>query len=183
MANDTVTTADWVRQALNDYERPLIQFAYRLTGNHETARDVVQDTFVKLCSAEPAKLNGRLAPWLFTVCRNRAYDVRKKSAREKAYGNGHTNALDSSPAPNVYAERHESMRIVVETLTKLPKKQQDVFRLKFDHGMTYREIAAETGMGLATVSSHLHAAMKTIRAALEPQQESNQIQEANSHES
>jgi RNA polymerase sigma-70 factor (ECF subfamily) len=180
MANDTATTADWVQQALNDYERPLIQFAYRLTGNRETARDVVQDTFVKLCSAEPAKLNGRLAPWLFTVCRNRAYDVGRQQAREKAYGNGHADAPDSAPAPNVFAERHESMRIVVETLAKLPKKQRQVFKLKFDRGMTYREISAETGMGLATVSSHLHAAMKNIRAALEPQPEP---QEATSHES
>ena len=183
MANDAVTNADWVRQALNDYERPLIQFAYRLTGDRETARDVVQDTFVKLCSTEPAKLNGRLAPWLFTVCRNRAYDVRKKYAREKAYGNGHAEALDLSPAPDVFAQRHESMRIVFDTLAKLPEKQQRVFRLKFDRGMTYREISAETGMGLATVSSHLHAAMKTIRAALEPQLETTQTQEANSHES
>lgn len=182
MTNDTATTAEWVRQALDDYERPLIQFAYRLTGDRETARDVVQDTFVKLCSAEPAKLNGRLAPWLFTVCRNRAYDVQKKRAREKAYGNGHADPLEPSPAPNVSAERHESMRIVVETLAKLPEKQRRVFRLKFDGGMTYREISAETGMGLATVSSHLHAALKTIRAALEPQLEPTQTHEAKSHE-
>ena len=93
MTNDTAASAEWVRQALDDYERPLIQFAYRLTGDRETARDVVQDTFVKLCSTDPAKLNGRLAPWLFTVCRNRAYDVGKKRAREKAYGNGHANAF------------------------------------------------------------------------------------------
>ncbi len=182
MANDRVATAEWVQQALIDYERPLIQFAYRLTGDRETARDVVQDTFVKLCSAEPAKLNGRLAPWLFTVCRNRAYDVQRKAAREKAHGNGHADALDTAPAPNVFAERHESMRVVVETLAKLPTKQRHVFRLKFDRGMTYREISAETGMGLATVSSHLHAAMKTIRAALEPQLEPTQTQEANSHD-
>jgi RNA polymerase sigma factor (sigma-70 family) len=179
MADESGATADWVRQALDDYERPLIQFAYRLTGDRETARDVVQDTFVKLCSAEPAKLNGRLAPWLFTVCRNRAYDVQKKRAREKAYGNGHAETADAAPAPSEFAERHEAMRVVVETVAKLPKKQQQVFRMKFDRGMTYREIGAETGMALATVSSHLHAAMQTVRAALEPQREP---QEATSHD-
>ena len=47
-------------------------YATRLLRDAETARDVVQDTFLKLCASEFASIDGHLAEWLFTVCRNRA---------------------------------------------------------------------------------------------------------------
>lgn len=172
---------DWIWQALEKFERPLIQYAYRLTGDRETARDVVQDTFLKLCAADAAKLNGHLAPWLFTVCRNRAYDVCEKRAREKRMGNGHTTAAPI-PTPHESAERVETQRIIIETVETLPKEQQQVFRLKFDRGLSYREISKETGFALATVSKHLHAAMSTLRAVLHHELETDQLTEASSHE-
>jgi RNA polymerase sigma-70 factor (ECF subfamily) len=43
----------------------------------------VQDTFLKLWQTDPDTVNGRLAPWLYTVCRNRAVDVCRKERRMK----------------------------------------------------------------------------------------------------
>ena len=71
----------WVRETLDRYERPLVRYALRYAGDLESARDAVQDTFLKLCLADPAALNGKLAGWLFTVCRNRALDMRRKQRR------------------------------------------------------------------------------------------------------
>ena len=68
----------WVLSAVGRYETPLIQYAGRLLGDSERARDVVQDTFLKLCQQERASLSDRLAEWLYTVCRNRALDVMRK---------------------------------------------------------------------------------------------------------
>jgi RNA polymerase sigma-70 factor (ECF subfamily) len=45
------------------------------------ARDVVQDVFARLCREPPADLNGRLTPWLYAACRNRAIDLRRKDSR------------------------------------------------------------------------------------------------------
>ena len=38
----------WIQEVVARYERPLCQYAYRLTGNFDNARDAVQDTFLKL---------------------------------------------------------------------------------------------------------------------------------------
>ena len=83
-----LASANWIRQALERYEKPLIRYACRITGDLETARDVVQDAFLRLCQADRAKVDGHLAAWLYTVCRNRAYDVRRKEGRMDALTQG-----------------------------------------------------------------------------------------------
>src|SRR6188474_3184636 len=75
------TRLGWVSAALDRYEGRLLRYAQRITGDEERARDVVQDTFLKLCKEDPSTLNGRLAQWLYTVCRNQALDVRRKESR------------------------------------------------------------------------------------------------------
>ena len=71
----------WVKDAVARFEGPLLLYATRLLRDAETARDVVQDTFLKLCASDFASIDGHLAEWLFTVCRNRALDVLRKENR------------------------------------------------------------------------------------------------------
>jgi hypothetical protein len=50
---ETVTRVEWVREAMGRHEAALLRYAQSLTGDPELARDVVQDTFLKLCEQEP----------------------------------------------------------------------------------------------------------------------------------
>src|SRR5215470_17575017 len=72
---------DWIRTAVGRFEGPLVLYAARFLGDAERARDVVQDTFLKLCAQPRDEVEHRLAEWLFTVCRNRALDVLRKEGR------------------------------------------------------------------------------------------------------
>ena len=81
MENQALSKSDWMRWVVSRYQGPLIRVAYRITRNLEVAREVTQDTFLRLCRHEERLVNGQLAAWLFTVCRNRALDVRKKERR------------------------------------------------------------------------------------------------------
>src|SRR5437764_1308969 len=76
----------WVLAALDQYEGRLLRYAQRLLGNLDEARDVVQFAFLRLCDESPYEMEGRLAPWLYTVCRNRCLDVLRASGREKKNG-------------------------------------------------------------------------------------------------
>ena len=54
------------------YESQLIAYAANiLAGDVERARDVVQDTFLRLWQSEPGRVRDNLKAWLYTVCRNR----------------------------------------------------------------------------------------------------------------
>ena len=60
---------------------PLLQYATRIIGDRDRARDVVQETFVELQSGKRQELDNAPAKWLFTVCRNRALNICRKEKR------------------------------------------------------------------------------------------------------
>jgi hypothetical protein len=74
--------------SLYGYTMPLIRYAAHIIGDIERAREVVQDTFLKLCHQRPAQIRTHLTQWLYTVCRNRALDVRRKERRMTAMTRG-----------------------------------------------------------------------------------------------
>ena len=76
MNNGHAGSADWVRGILHQYEGGLTRYARRIVGDDERARDVVQETFLKLCHEDRHALDGYLVEWLYTVCRNKALDVQ-----------------------------------------------------------------------------------------------------------
>src|SRR5215472_10673208 len=98
----------WVRDAVARFEGPLMLFASRLMGDTDTARDIVQETFLKLCASDRSSIDGHLAEWLFTVCRNRALDVLRKEQRMSQLREEQVHrCLSPGPGPLDAAERHE----------------------------------------------------------------------------
>jgi RNA polymerase sigma factor (sigma-70 family) len=170
MHEELAGSAGWVRKALDRYEVPLIRYATRMVGDADRARDVVQDTFLRLCTADEAKLNGHLAPWLYRVCRNRALDVLKKEKRMQPTDTA-TMARHASPAavPRAVAEDRETGDEVLRALGTLPEKQQEVFRLKFQAQLSYKEIMGVTGYSLNHVKYLMHNALKSMREQLQGQ--------------
>ena len=128
----------WVREAVAHFERPLAIYATRLVGDAETARDVVQDTFMRLCGQDRASIGDHLAEWLFTVCRNRALDVLRKEHRMTRLSDEQVNrCLSTAPGPLEAAERHDLGARVLSLLESLPPNQREVLRLKFQNGFSY----------------------------------------------
>ena len=72
------TREQFIEQAMVDFESPLIGYAATILNDTDRARDVVQDTFIRLCQQDTAKVRDSLKSWLFTVCRNRALDLLRK---------------------------------------------------------------------------------------------------------
>ena len=168
MSGKTDPKAGWIRSALDRFEAPLMRYAYGITGDLERARDVVQDTFLKLCSQDPSRIDGYIAPWLFKVCRNRALDVRKKEARALSLDDGHAQEkVSPDPLPSAELEAHEGLSRVLTGLKTLPPDQQEVIRLKFQNELSYREISEITGLSVSNVGFLLHRALRSLRKMFE----------------
>ena len=158
---------DLVRSAVDRFEGPLTLYATRLLGDVESARDVVQDTFLRLCAQEPGHIEPRLAEWLFTVCRNRALDLLRKERRMTQLSEDQAVARTSTdPAPPDLLERKESASIALRLLDGLPNNQREVIRLKFQNGFSYQEISRISGHSVSNVGYLIHMGMKTLRAQL-----------------
>jgi len=112
-------------------------------------------------------VNGHLGPWLYTVCRNAALDVRRKARREMALAETADETIPSAaPSPAVVAEAKDATSHVLRMLARLPGDQQEVIRLKFQHQMSYREISRITGHSESNVGFLIHRGIKSIREML-----------------
>jgi RNA polymerase sigma-70 factor (ECF subfamily) len=157
----------FVRSALRDHERPLLRYAAHLLGDADRARDIVQDTFVKLCRQPVSAVDGHAAEWLFTVARRAALDVLRKEGRMSRFAEGQAERLVSAdPTPAAQTEHLESWRMVLAQLDLLPPNQQEVVRLKFQEGFSYKEIAAITRLSVGNVGFLLHTALAALRREL-----------------
>lgn len=163
-----LVNAEWVRAALERHGAALVRYAASITGDEDSARDVVQDTFVRLCAEAPERIDGHLAPWLFTVCRNRALDVQRKSDRMVPLLDGELTAVpDELPSPSVVLEQRETTDLALGLLETLNPQQREVVRLKFQAGLSYEEIGAVTQLSTGNVGFILHTALKTLRRKLQ----------------
>jgi RNA polymerase sigma-70 factor (ECF subfamily) len=165
---ETVTRVEWVREAMGRHEAALLRYAQSLTGDPDLARDVVQDTFLKLCEQEPEELSDRLAPWLFTVCRNRVLDVVRKERRMSPLTEVDLETRESAgPNPAAAAATSDATTTVLALMDELPVNQREVVRLKFQGQMSYEEISAVTELSVGNVGFLLHTAIRTLRARME----------------
>ena len=162
-----------IRLAFDRYEGQLTRYAQRITGNVEHARDVVQETFFRLCRQDIEQVDGHLTEWLFTVCRNKALDIRRKEARMTSMADATlADTPTNEPEPNQQIERAEQNKQVVEMLERLPPNQREVIALKFQNGLSYKEISRVTGLSISNVGFLLHRGLKTIRETMKkPEQE------------
>jgi len=170
-----MTDRQWIRDALDRYEGPLLLYARRLTGDAERARDVVQDTFLKLCHQRRAAVQPRLAEWLYTVCRNAAIDVRRKERVMKVVHSEEQAAAGAEANPESAAAGKEQRRRLLVLLSHLPDKQQEVLRLKFQGGLSYKEISRVTGESVGNVGMLLHVGLKGLRARLQDREIEGQV--------
>jgi RNA polymerase sigma factor (sigma-70 family) len=155
--------SEWVVDALDRYERPLIRYAKWLLRDLDRARDVVQETFLRLCREDRARVEGHLAPWLFTVCRNLALDVRQKAARTASLEHADIAVIHDLDGQH---DARETVGRVLQFLETLPRHQREVVYLKFQGGLSYKEISAITGLSVSNVGFLLHTAMRAIRGHL-----------------
>jgi RNA polymerase sigma-70 factor (ECF subfamily) len=160
--------AEFVRAALRAHERPLVAYArHLLGGDGERARDVVQEAYFRLCAEPRERVDGRVREWLYAVCRNLAVDIRRKERRLRAMDPSTSEALSSQEAtPEEALEREDAYTGVLGALQTLSANQQEVVRLKFQHGMSYKQISEVTDLSVTNIGFLLHTAIKTLRQQL-----------------
>lgn len=156
--------SDRMQRVMRRFEIPLLQFATRITGDRERARDVVQETFVKFQNNGAFSSEKEPATWLFTVCRNGALNVCRKEKRmtfldEKII----EQRADEQPLPFERIEQREAAGFLRKIVATLPPRQQEAIQLKFQNDLSYEQIAQITRTTANNVGVLIHTALKTLR--------------------
>lgn len=154
----------FLERTVAEHQAPLLRFATRLLGDPERARDVVQDTFVKLMVQPREQINGHTVEWLFTVCRHRALDVLRKEGRMRRFEDGQAERVTAGePRPGRDLEAAETRATILALIDRLPPNQQEVVRLKFQNGFSYKEISRITELSVSNVGFLIHTAVCRLR--------------------
>ncbi len=160
---NTSSRRQWVLAVLDRYEIPLTRYACRLLGEEESAREAVQHAFLQLCEQSPEELEGRVAPWLFAVCRNKALDLIRGRLRRPAAAEADLARCPSrEPDPAALAEQQDLARELGRLVARLPDSQREAVDL-WCEGFSYRQIAQIAGESEGNVRVLVHRALKTLR--------------------
>ena len=118
---------------------------------------------MRLCRADQRAIDGHVGPRLFRICRQRALDQQRKERRMPTSAS-HTlgSCSDMGPGPAELREREEAGQDILRLLSTLPAKQQEVVRLKFQAGLSYREISEVTELSVSNVGFLLHTALRDV---------------------
>lgn len=167
MSDTSSGRLEWIREVIDQHQSRLIRFAARITGDLDSARDVVQDTFLKLLREDLDKTRDHVAPWLFRVCRNRALDVRRKEGPLMPLDDVITARMEGrTPDPLASLERSALAGRVLAALGELPARQQEVLRLRFQEDLSYKEIGVITKCTVGNVGFLIHTGVKHLRQRL-----------------
>jgi RNA polymerase sigma-70 factor (ECF subfamily) len=156
-----MTPEQIITLAIERFEKPLISYAKQITGDLDSARDAVQEAFLRLSRQDLEKLEPRLAPWLYFVCRNCAMDYRRKNGRYQELLEEEDLPLEMCPRQTLVDE--EDKQQLAALVAGLTARQRELLKLKFEADLTYKEMAEVMKMSISNIGVQLHETIKTLR--------------------
>ena len=143
--------------------------AYRLTGNHEDAQDLVQEVLVRVQRGLRTYRPGSLRGWLGRITTNAFLDDARRRTRrpQQALPDDPDIVLPPSPAADDAAAAESLPDDVQDALADLPADFRAAVVLSDVVGMSYNEIAEQLDVPVGTVRSRIHRGRLALREALE----------------
>ena len=162
---------------LRRHRGPLFTFLVRMTGDRAKAEDLAQETFLRLVKGAAAwEQRARFQTWLYTIARNLCVDQSRRDKFRRtdsldADGPGDEPPLVDSvaaegPGPERGAESARLRPLLQAALLSLPVEQREVFILREQAGVPFKEIAEVIGVNENTIKSRMRYALEGMRKAL-----------------
>ena len=156
------------REIVETMTRPLAAAAWRYAQDWDTARDLCQETWIRVWETIDRYDPGRsFAAWLFTIHRNNCLSwLRRASTRREVATDRPLRIVREHEGPDRRCERGEFVRRVLGAARTLPDRQREVF-LAVDVEQRPRvEVETMLGMSEATLRTTLHNARKRVARLL-----------------
>ena len=163
------------RELIRRYQTPVVNLAWRITGNPEDAAEVGQETFIRvLRSLHTYDPERPLKTWLFKIAANLALDaIRRRKRRpvsiQDLFDEDEGPPLDPvEPAWRFVRDGRTSAAVgyVITGAAALYTHYQAILFLRYREDLAYEEIAEALGIPLGTVKVRLHRAHEILRRKL-----------------
>jgi RNA polymerase sigma-70 factor (ECF subfamily) len=151
---------------LKKYWPGVTLFAARLLNDREAAKDVTQETFIRLWQGRTQVRPDLLRAYLYRVARNLVSDELRKRAVRTRWTRNRPPGSRAAESPEQIFDSREVHVDVVQAILALPPRRREAFTLVFLHDLSYKEVAAVMGISAATVKNQISAALTDLRTAL-----------------
>ncbi len=156
------------------WDRPLFSFLVKACGDSESAEDLRQEVFLRVFQyGSSYRPEQNFAPWLFRIAINSLKSWRKKPRTGEIIQNGHdaTGIVSLNPPspidPRQAAVRSEVRVLVRRLLNQLEPEERGLLLLKFEAGLSYREIGEAMETAETTIKSRVYKILRHMRVELE----------------
>jgi RNA polymerase sigma-70 factor (ECF subfamily) len=144
-------------------------FAFSLSGRHDKADDLVQDTIMKAWAKQTSfELGTNIKAWLFTILRNEFYSQMRKRGREVQDSDG---LFTERMAVHPEQFGHMDLADFKKALAKLPDDQREAVILIGASGFSYEEAAEICNCAIGTMKSRVSRARTRLQDLLQVQGE------------
>ncbi|MDT5022354.1 MAG: polymerase sigma-70 factor, subfamily [Mycobacterium sp.] len=158
--------ANALERLCDQHAAALWRYAWRLTGDHAHAEDVVQETLLRAWQHPHVLSNGQSPrAWLFTVARNMVIDDRRSARSRHEVIPSDSSGLPEQAGPDE-ASGALNRALIGDALALLSEEHRAVVSRSYYQGWTTAQIAADLGIAEGTVKSRLHYALRGLRQAL-----------------
>ena len=153
------------------YQRPIVSYVYRMTGDYEAALDLTQDVFIKVYgSLARYRAEFKFSTWIYRIAHNAAIDYLRRCGprtQELETEDGYVRPIPSGVlTPEQESEHRERRTEIEDVIRQLPAAYRELIILRHGHDLSYDEIAEVTGLPLGTVKNRIFRAREAMRSPL-----------------
>ncbi|HPC94126.1 MAG TPA: RNA polymerase sigma factor [Sedimentisphaerales bacterium] len=153
----------------------LYPFVLRITLNHDTTEDVLQDTLLAMLrGVESLRDPDRFWSWMYRIAYTKIQDTFRRRRlqaaaqssvlRDRRLGDSERDEMDNPLDSRIHDETLEHVALAVE---QLKRQHQDVVRLRYYEGLSYTEIASRTQTTVERARVRFHRAKASLRRRLQ----------------
>lgn len=170
---------------LRRHQRPVFNFLVRQLGNRTMAEDLLQEVFLRVIkSAASYKREAKFTTWLYTIARNLCIDNarrakhRRAASLEQPIGKRDDGSrtlkdvvADKGPGVDRQVTSQRLQERIAEAVNTLSEEQREVFLMREQQNLPFKQIAQVVGVPENTVKSRMRYALEHLRKMLEDYRE------------
>jgi len=157
---------DQIEEIYRRHASALFRFAWGLCGDRTCAEDLVSETFVRLLTRAPKIRTQTALAYLLAIARNTYLTSKHRHRHEVSLAE---DIPASGQDPGQRLDDQARLKVVLETLGKLPEGERAALLLRVDHELPYEEIAAALGISMGAAKVRVHRARMRLAERTELQ--------------
>lgn len=147
------------------YKGVLFLHAYRMLGDDDEAKDVLQELFTVLwVNRRDIKLHTSFSSYLYKALRNRIFDVMAHKKVEQKYIDSLASYMEEGECITDQQIREKELTQIIESeISLLPPRMREVFEMSRNTDLSYKQIAEELQISDKTVKKQVSSALHILK--------------------